>query len=83
MRAAPLLLPGMGLRIEAVEIDEYGLTVLVTTRRARAPCPVCGRPAGRVHSRYARTLGDLPWSGARVSLSRSARRLPAAKAVAS
>ena len=27
-----------------------------------AQCPVCTRPAQRVHSRYQRTLADLPWA---------------------
>lgn len=31
--------------------------------RARVTCPVCGTPSGRVHSRCARRLGDLPWEG--------------------
>jgi transposase len=25
-------------------------------------CPVCGEPSDRVHSRYERTLADLPWA---------------------
>jgi hypothetical protein len=28
----------------------------------RARCPSCSRPSGRIHSRYQRTLADLPWA---------------------
>ncbi|HEX2290358.1 MAG TPA: ISL3 family transposase, partial [Pseudonocardiaceae bacterium] len=30
-------------------------------------CPGCDVPARRIHSRYIRTLADLPWSGSRVT----------------
>jgi transposase len=42
--------------------------------RARVTCPVCGTPSGRVHSRYARRLGDLPWEGLPVRILLSTRR---------
>jgi transposase len=29
-------------------------------------CPLCEMPAHRLHSRYARTLADLPWGHYRV-----------------
>lgn len=31
-------------------------------------CPVCGGRSSRVHSRYERTLADLPWEGVPVRL---------------
>ena len=34
----------------------------------------CGTLAGRVHSRYPRTLADLPWQGTRVRLAVTVRR---------
>ncbi|WP_079730977.1 MULTISPECIES: ISL3 family transposase [Novosphingobium] len=37
-------------------------------------CPSCGTPSGSCHSRYDRTLSDLPISGARVELRLSVRR---------
>ena len=33
--------------------------------RTFSACPLCGTPSGRVHSRYTRRLGDLPWDGCR------------------
>src|SRR5688572_25095406 len=75
MRAAPFLFAGLGLRVEAVEIDEDGVTVVAAARRARVSCPLCGRRSGRVHARYVRTLADLPWGGARVAARVLVRKL--------
>jgi transposase len=42
----------------------------VTSPQAWVPCPRCHVRTARVHSRYTRTLADLPWgaSGVRVQL---------------
>src|SRR5262249_21814600 len=37
------------------------LTLQVTTTRTRVRCPLCHTLTRRVHSRYPRTLADLPW----------------------
>jgi transposase len=37
-------------------------------------CPVCGEPTDRVHSRYERTLADLPWARFAVRLQVRVRR---------
>ena len=39
-----------------------------------AACPACGRRTDRVHSRYNRTVADLPWQDRRVVLRLIARR---------
>ena len=39
------------------------ITVRAHTTRALAACPACGTDSRRVHSRYTRTLLDLPWQG--------------------
>jgi transposase len=39
-----------------------------------ASCPVCGRPSSRIHSKYMRTLADLPWHGTPIRLELQARR---------
>lgn len=41
---------------------------------APARCPVCQRPSSRTHSRYVRTVHDLPWRGVRVAICVRARR---------
>jgi transposase len=38
------------------------------------PCPRCAIPARRVHSRYKRTLADLPWAHCRVRLQLRVRK---------
>jgi transposase len=42
--------------------DDTILAVVEPTA-ASCACPVCGRLARRVHSRYTRQLADLPWHG--------------------
>ncbi len=48
------------------------LSAKTASRKAR--CPVCGKPSGWVHSRYARTLADLLWQGVSVTVSLLVRR---------
>ena len=57
------LLPGSNqLCFEQSEIDTEAnhLTLSVASMQARAQCPVCGQFSQRIHSRYQRTLADLP-----------------------
>ena len=42
--------------------------IIVSSARPMGHCPRCGMPAARVHSRYERTLQDLPWQGTRVKI---------------
>ena len=42
------------------------LTLRVTSTQQVVPCPGCAVFTLRVHSRYTRTLADLPWGVARV-----------------
>jgi transposase len=51
----------------AIQMEVQGCRVSVA-------CPVCGTPSGRVHSRYVRRLGDLPWQGLPVRILLSTRR---------
>lgn len=59
----PCLLPGSNiLRLEdcEIDIDSYHLTLSVCSTQISAQCPVCATSTGRIHSRYERTLADLP-----------------------
>lgn len=51
------------LSLEAWHIDDAtaAITLHVTSTPACAPCPLCHVRASRIHSRYTRTLSDLPW----------------------
>jgi transposase len=53
-----------------------GTTTVMTVRSGadRADCPECGVACGRVHSRYVRTLADLPLGGRAVRLRLAVRR---------
>ncbi|HEU4405988.1 MAG TPA: ISL3 family transposase [Polyangiaceae bacterium] len=62
------LLAEPGLELESDRIQEGVLLLSLRTTRAHAPCPACGHDARRVHSRYQRTLSDLPWGGLAVRL---------------
>lgn len=56
------------LHVEALLLDEVGLTILASSAAADAPCPCCGQRSQRVHSRYRRALADLPWADVTVHL---------------
>jgi hypothetical protein len=50
------------------------IEVELRTSRSFSSCPVCGTASRRVHSRYLRRLGDLPWEGIPVSILLQTRR---------
>jgi transposase len=58
------------LHLDAWHMDdaERRLTLQVTSTRALVDCPVCQLPTRRIHSRYVRTVADLPWGPWRVVL---------------
>ncbi len=57
-----------GLRMQQLMVASDELTLVLASSRAEACCPLCGQVTTRVHSRYQRTLQDLPWGHLRVSL---------------
>ncbi len=72
-RARPTGLPPAFLtHVRGVRVDSVAVTVSAV--RPRAPCPRCGQGSHRLHSRYTRTVADLPWSGARVTVRLRTRR---------
>ncbi len=66
---APNLLDLIGVRADANVIILFAKTSASTAR-----CPACGKRSGRVHSRYTRTLADLPWQGIPVTVRLHVRR---------
>jgi transposase len=50
------------------------ITLLVRSIQTRVSCPLCNTPARRLHSRYKRTLADLPWAAYRVHLQLHVRK---------
>jgi transposase len=70
-----LLLPALRpLRLEQVVVGSEGRVLVLATTRRTARCSLCGRRSRRVHSRYRRTLADLPWGGRPVTLQVWVRR---------
>jgi transposase len=65
------------LQPDAWSIDEpqAQITLLISSAQAAARCPACDVPARHIHSRYTRTLTDLPWSGYRVTCQLRVRKL--------
>ena len=54
------LLPQAALRLDGMAIDDNVLTLTVRSIASGATCPVCETTTTRIHSRYQRTLRDLP-----------------------
>jgi transposase len=59
--AASFLIPP-SLHVAALLRGEDGVTIRAVSDATDVRCPVCGEPSDRVHSRYERTLADLPWA---------------------
>src|SRR5215212_4102 len=59
--AATLLIPP-SLHVAALLLGDDGVTVRAVSEATDVRCPICGEPSDRVHSRYERMLGDLPWA---------------------
>ena len=62
------------LHLLSLAVDRDLITLTVRTCDGTARCPVCGGLSSRVHSRYRRTLADLPWQGIPARLTLWARR---------
>jgi transposase len=71
MKQPTALLPKSSpLHLEACQLDEgtTQLTVHVISTQPLGYCPVCRCSTRRIHSRYERTVADLPWAHLRVRL---------------
>src|SRR5215831_7755461 len=74
MNVSTLLANPRHLRLQGITTSEKTLTLIVTTIQPRARCPRCHQASTRVHSRYVRTVADLPWLGVAVRLELHTRR---------
>jgi transposase len=63
-----------GLLVQQILPSPDHLAIVATARPKTAACPDCAALSCRVHSRYDRTLGDLPWQGRPVTLRVRVRR---------
>ena len=62
------------LNLIGVRADAHVIAVSAKTSASTARCPMCGKRSRRVHSRYTRTLADLPWQGVPVTVHLRVRR---------
>ncbi len=65
-------LPQLG--IDQIEISQELITLIAHVEASEACCPLCGYESSRVHSRYRRTLQDLPCVGKTLRLVVQVRR---------
>ena len=63
-----------GLHVDALVRTTDRLIITASSRRRTAACPRCGQRSAQVHSRYERTLADLPIAGQPVVLRVGVRR---------
>ena len=72
-----LLPEATGFRLDSCHLDQSQaeIALTLTSRQTTIYCPLCHMPARRVHSRYRRTLADLPWGSYTVRLWLRVRRL--------
>jgi transposase len=68
-----LLLVGR-IVVSLVEIGATQILVAIGGAETSAACPVCQNVSSGVHSRYSRTIRDLPWRGTPVVLQWCVRR---------
>jgi len=72
MAASPSPLPGFLPDASHLTLDdvrqENGVIVMIVSAVGNAACPVCGICSWHVHSRYCRSLRDLPCQGAVVRI---------------
>lgn len=62
------------LQLDAVNLDETTITCTLATLHETADCPQCAQPSHAKHSRYVRSVADLPWAGMKIRLAIHARK---------
>ena len=71
----PILLPDPALfEVTSYSLEEKVLTLEVRTIKEEAKCPDCHQISSKIHSRYSRTVRDLPMAGFTVVLHVCVRR---------
>src|SRR5947209_13867302 len=72
---SPTLVPDpTQLHLGYITASQTTITMIVSTKPTTALCPLCQQPSDRRHSRYQRTLADLPWNGIVVQIRLQTRR---------
>jgi transposase len=74
MWIGPTLSDPSSLRCQYLGITPDRITIRLIATAPAASCPACACSSTRIHSRYTRTLADLPWQGITVTLQLRVRR---------
>jgi transposase len=70
-----LLFPWLsGFRLDTIVATNHIIHLELTALHPEASCPLCGQPSRAIHSRYQRTVADLPWASIPVRLSLHVRK---------
>ena len=69
-----LLIPLATVEVETVHIAENRVTMVARSTQPAGQCPQCHATSRRVHSRYMRTVADLPCVGQVLTVSLQVRR---------
>ena len=72
--AKGITLTPCGLIIERIEPGSDALVIIARPTSHTAACPTCGQHSSSIHSRYQRSLSDLPSQGKLVRIKVQARR---------
>ena len=64
------------LQLETWDLDEAqaSFKLILSSMQALVKCPVCDKQTHRIHSRYERTLTDLPWADYNITLQLRVRK---------
>jgi transposase len=74
------LFPGAGLRLDDLVLTPTTAVALLVSTAPAAVCPRCGTASDRVHSRYRRSVADLPSQGRVVDLRLVVRKFRCSRA---
>lgn len=56
------------VRLLLIQPSPHSIILVMKTIADNSVCPLCHYPSSRVHSRYVRTVADLPWHGIAIRL---------------
>lgn len=74
MLAALFLPDPTVLALEQIDLQAQQITLIIRTTASEVSCPTCAQPSRRVHSRYIRSVADLPCAGLPVRWQLQTRR---------
>jgi transposase len=74
MEGNPLLPLPEGMQIDQIQASQNEVSITVIATHPMSCCPLCRHPSSSIHSRYRRTVRDVPCGGRRVQLALCVRK---------